>query len=77
MPGKNEIAVVTLFGQLEALRVLMKLPIEDVAYMMAVTPLAYKNWKNHETVPMAEREPDFKTIIKRLENRYKKKKSDS
>lgn len=73
MSKKNEIAVVTLFGQLEAMRVLMGLPIEDVAYMMDVSPLAYKNWKNHGAIPMAEREPDFKLIIRRLETRYKKK----
>lgn len=47
----------------------MKLPIEDVAFMIDVTPLAYKNWKNHGSIPQSEREPDFRKVIKRLEAR--------
>ena len=69
---KNEITVVTLFNQLEALRVLMRLSIEDIAYMMDVTPLAYKNWKNHDSMPQSDREPSFRKTIKRLETRHQK-----
>ena len=72
MGRKKEITVVKLFKQLEALRVLMKLSIEDVAFQVGVTPLAYKNWKNHEIVPGSEREPDLVLIIERLERRHQR-----
>jgi len=69
---KNAITTVMLFKQVEALRVLMGLSIEDVAFMLDVTPLAYKNWKNKGSIPDSFREPDLRLIIKRLERRHQR-----
>jgi len=74
--ANNEVTIVTLFGQIEALRVLMKMSIDEMAFEVDVTPLAYKNWKNHGAIPQSDREPEFRLCIKRLENRYKKQTLD-
>lgn len=66
MTKKSQITTVKLFKQLEALRVLVKVSIDDLAYAIGVTPLAYKNWKNHDAVPDSVREPDLRKQIARL-----------
>ena len=70
MSKRSEITVVRLFQQLEALRVLLDVGIDDIAFMMKVTPLAYKNWKNHGAVRKALLEPRFRKAIKNLEKRH-------
>lgn len=66
----SDITVIKLFKQFEALRVLMHVSIPDAAFMLDVTPLTYKNWKNHDFEPKAHREPRFREGIKSLTKRY-------
>ena len=70
MLKKSGVTTLDLFKQIEALRILLDLSIEDTAYMIDVTPLTYKNWKNHSVIPQARLEPILRKVIKRLEGRY-------
>lgn len=72
MKKKLGITTLSLFKQIEALRVLMEISITDVSHMIKVTPLGYKNWKNHEVIPKPQWEPSFRKVIVRLEKRYQK-----
>ena len=66
----TEITIERLFKEFEALRVLMRVSISDAAFMIEVTPLTYKNWKNKSYIPRGHREPLFRSAITRLKKRY-------
>ena len=72
MPKKSGITTLDLFKQVEALRIILKMSIEETAEMIDVTPLAYKNWKNHDAIPQAKMEPMLRAVIKRLEGRHRR-----
>lgn len=75
---EGEITTLKLFNELEALRVKTKVTIDTAAFLMGVTPLTYKNWKNHGAVPSALHEPAFREAIKyckKLEAKQCKKSS--
>lgn len=77
MPKPSEITVVRLFWQMEALRVRLGVNIPNMAFMLGVTLLAYKNWKNHGTEPRAHWEPKFRDAIANLKRRYQESEKQS
>ena len=72
-----EITVRKLFKQFEALRVLLKVSIPDAAFMIGVTQLTYKNWKNHDTEPRGLREPRLREGITSLNKRFQESEKQS
>jgi DNA-binding transcriptional regulator YiaG len=69
-PDRDQITTVVLFKKIEELRVKLGIHIDDMADSLGVTPLGYKNWKNHGVVPDSWREPALKKRLSRLEKKY-------
>ena len=58
----SQITTVKLFNDLEDLRKDAQVPIVEVAALVGVTQLAYKNWKKG-AVPRSEKEPGLRYAV--------------
>lgn len=72
--SNNDITTYRLFKELEAYRLKFGITIEKMAFLAGVTKLAYKNWKNHATIPKAEREPRLRDLVLHYQQQEEKMK---
>lgn len=64
----ESLETVKWFRRIDKLREETQTTIDEMAFLCGVTPLAYKNWRSHNTTPRVDRLQRFKELIEHFEN---------